>query len=101
MRDRDRSRRWYDQRQWRPSYRAPRRYKAPRYYAPRGYYVRTWYYNDYLPWGWYTPSYYLNWWSYGLPAPPIGTEWVRVGDDALLVDVWTGRVLTIYYDIFW
>ncbi len=51
--------------------------------------------------GWYGSGYYLNFWSYGLPNPPIGCEWVRVGDDAMLVDIWSGEVLSVYYGIFW
>jgi Ni/Co efflux regulator RcnB len=33
--------------------------------------------------------------------PPVGCEWIRVGDDAVLVDVWSGQVLSVYYDLFW
>ena len=101
MRDRDHGRRWYDSRQWRRSYHAPRRFRAAPYRYPRGWYEREWFYGDILPWGWFGGGYYLNWWSYGLPMPPIGCEWVRVGSDALLVDVWSGRVVTVYYDLFW
>ena len=36
-----------------------------------------------------------------MPYPPIGCEWVRVGNDALLVDIWTGRVVAVYYGLFW
>ncbi|HRD46199.1 MAG TPA: RcnB family protein, partial [Caulobacter sp.] len=92
---------WYDERHWRHSYHAPRRYRAPHYRYPSGWYVRSWSFGDYLPWGWFGASYYLNSGYYGLPFPPIGTEWVRVGDDAVLVDIWTGRVLAVYYDLFW
>jgi len=63
--------------------------------------VRSWSFGDYLPGGWYSSSYYLDWFRYGLPQPPIGCEWVRVGDNAMLVDVWSGRVLSVYYDLFW
>jgi len=63
--------------------------------------VQRWSFGDYLPGGWYTNNYYLDWWAYGLPQPPIGCEWVRVGDDALLVDIWSGEVLSVYYNLFW
>jgi hypothetical protein len=33
--------------------------------------------------------------------PPIGCEWIRVGRDALLVDIWSGEILSVYYDMFW
>lgn len=63
--------------------------------------MRSWSFGDYLPGGWYSTSYYLDWFRYGLPNPPIGCEWVRVGDNAILVDVWSGQVLSVYYDLFW
>lgn len=55
-----------------------------------------------MPRSWWAPDYQLNdWWAYGLPIPPIGYEWVRVGDDALLIDIYTGRVVQVAYDIFY
>ena len=101
LRDRDRGRQWFDQRSFRPSYRAPQRFRVAPYRAPPGFYSRSWSFGDRLPFGWFGSSYYLNFGSYGLPYPPIGAEWVRVGSDALLVDVWTGEVLSVYYGLFW
>lgn len=63
--------------------------------------MRSWSFGDYLPGGWYSTAYYLDWYRYGLPNPPVGCEWVRVGDNAILVDVWSGQVLSVYYDLFW
>ncbi|MDR6627184.1 RcnB family protein [Caulobacter segnis] len=100
-RDRDRGRPHYDRYSYRPSYRAPQRYRAPVYAYPRGWYARPWAFGDRLPGGWYGSSYYLDAWRYGLPQPPIGCEWVRVGDDAILVDVWSGQVLSVWRDLFW
>lgn len=101
-RDRDRSRPRYDagryQREWRPSH----RYRVPYYRAPVGYYAYRWSFNDYLPWGWYSPSYWIDdWFAYGLPMPPAGCEWVRVGEDALLIDIFDGRVLSVVRMLFW
>lgn len=101
-RDRDRGRQEWSRDRWRPHYYAQQRYRAPVWRAPSGWYVRTWSFGDFLPWGWYDQQYYLsNYWSYGLPMPPVGCEWVRSGDDAILVDVWSGRVLSVYYNLFW
>jgi hypothetical protein len=69
--------------------------------AIAAFYARRWSYGDYLPGGWYGSSYYLNAGQFGLPYPPIGCEWVRVGNDALLVDVWSGQVLSVFYGLFW
>lgn len=101
LRDRDRGRQWFDQRSFRPSYRAPQRFRVAPYRAPPGFYNRSWSFGDRLPYGWFGSSYYLNFGSYGLPYPPVGAEWIRVGSDALLVDVWTGEVLSVYYGLFW
>lgn len=38
--------------------------------------------------------------TYGLTAPPDGLSWIRVGDDALLVDRRTGEVVETDYDLF-
>lgn len=102
LRDRDRDRSRYDHRRWQRSYHASHRYRAPRYIYPSGWYLRVWSFGDRLPFSsWYSQRYYLDWWRYGLPRPPIGTEWVRMRDDAILVDIWSGRVLAVYYDLFW
>jgi Ni/Co efflux regulator RcnB len=40
--------------------------------------------------------------SYGLDAPPtgLGLAWIRVGDDALLIDQSTGEVVQADYGLF-
>lgn len=79
------------------------RYRLSNYYVqPYGFYDYAWAYGDFLPWGWYGPSYWIDdWFAYGLPVPPIGCEWVRVGHDAVLVDTFTGRVLSVARLLFW
>jgi hypothetical protein len=102
LRDRDSGRSWYSYDRYRPTYHAQRRHRLPTAYRyPSGWYSRTWSFGDVMPRSFYGQSYYLNWWQYGLPRPPIGAEWVRMRDDAMLVDVWNGRVLAVYYDLFW
>ena len=98
--DRDRPR--YDPRDYPRSFRSDHRYRTCIYRPPPGFYVRSWVFGDILPRAWWTPNYRLNsWWDYGLPIPPIGYEWVRVGADALLVDMYSGRVVQVVYDVFW
>ncbi len=78
------------------------RFHAGAYRQPYGYYVRSWGYGDILPRGWYVQNYWLNdFLDFGLPYPPPGTEWVRVGGDALLLDQYTGRIIQIVRGIFW
>lgn len=92
----------YDPRSYPRQWHSPQRYRGFNYRPPPGFYVRSWGYGDFLPRAWWTPDYRLNsWWDYGLPIPPIGYEWVRVGGDALLVDIYSGRVVQVAYDMFW
>lgn len=101
-RDRDRNRPVYDQRRFPREFRPAQRYRGPVYRPPVGFYIRTWRFNDFLPFGWYNSNYWIDdWWSFGLPMPPIGFEWVRVGRDVLLVDMYTGRVVQVVYGLFW
>ena len=82
-------------------FQATRHFSVAPYHYPGGWYYRSWAYGDFLPWGWFAASYYLDWASYGLPPPPVGCEWVQEGTDALLVDVWTGEVLSVEPGIFY
>ncbi len=100
-RDRDHGRHFYAPNIYRYQYYAQQRYRAGAYRYPSNWFVRSWVFGDYLPRGWYGNSYYLDWNYYGLPYPPIGCEWVRVGRDAVLVDVWTGQVLSVWYSLFY
>jgi Ni/Co efflux regulator RcnB len=100
--DRDRNRPRYDERRYPHFFSFQQRFRLPYYVAPFGYYDYEWGYGDYLPWGWYGPNYWLeNWWDFGLPPPPIGCEWVRVGRDAVLIDTFDGRVLSVARLLFW
>lgn len=92
----------YDRRRYDPVWRHHQRYRGWAYHPPAGFYARRWTYGDVLPRGWWGPDYrILDWWSYGLPIPPAGYEWVRVGDHAVLVDLFSGRVVQVAYDLFW
>lgn len=101
LRSRDRGRAWFDPGRYRQSYHATHRYHVGSYRYPRGWHYQRWTFGDFLPFGWFTSNYYIDAWDYGLPQPPIGCEWVRQGSDAVLVDVWTGEILSVYYDLFW
>lgn len=111
-------RRDWDRRDWdrdgrRDSYRYWERGRYPSVYisshryhhswrAPAGYYVRVWSFGEYLPHSWYGPAWWIvDPWAYDLPLPPPGCDWVRVGDDALLVDQFTGLIVQVVRDVFW
>jgi Ni/Co efflux regulator RcnB len=41
-----------------------------------------------------------DYWLFGLEIPPAGYEWVRVGADALLVNIVDGEILQVEYGVF-
>jgi Ni/Co efflux regulator RcnB len=53
------------------------------------------------------PSYYRNsfWlndsWQYRLPPAYGPYRWIRYYNDALLVNIYTGEVVDVEYDVFW
>jgi len=84
------------------NFRSPQRFRAARYRAPANYHYRRWSYGQFLPFEYRARSYWLtNFVFYGLFAPPPGLVWVRYGDDALLVDTYTGEIVQVRYDIFY
>lgn len=100
--DRDRPR--YDRREFPSVIHSDRRYhwRGPAWYGPPGFYYRHWGYGDHLPWGWFSSRWYIeDYYDYDLPLPPYGYEWVRLGPDALLVDIRTGVVVETEYGLFW
>jgi Ni/Co efflux regulator RcnB len=75
--------------------------RAPRFAYPRGYGYRRWAIGAFLPLFFLSERYYIDYDYIGLPPPLPGTEWVRYGPDALLVDVYTGRVIDVAYGVFY
>ena len=82
---------------------APRRFHfTVAYRQPAGFYVHRWTFGERLPVAFFARDYWIADFSlYGLMAPWAGYEWVRVGDDALLVDVETGEVIRVEYGLFY
>lgn len=81
---------------------SPNRFHINPYRAPYGFYARSWGFGDFLPRGWYGEPYWIgDFINYDLPYPPPGFEWVRVGDDAIMVDQYTGRIVQVVRGIFW
>ena len=94
----------FDPAVYRHNYRADRGFKIGPYRAPKGHddwKYRRWHSGEILPpifWG----SDYLisDFWLFDLDIPPVGYEWVRYGNDALLVNTTTGEVVQEVYDSF-
>ena len=102
---RDRAHR--DHPQWRPgafppSFTSHHRFHVRSYRRPPHFFLHTWSFGEFLPPAWYGPEYLIaDWWDYDLPAPPYGFDWVRVDDDALLIDDETGRIVQVIRGLFW
>ena len=78
------------------------RFRGPAYRYPRGYGYQYWGFGAFLPGVFLTQDYTLyDYWTYGLPAPPPGYHWIRVGPDALLVRYGDGYVLDAAYGLFY
>jgi len=86
------------------SFNAPRRFhfRGGFYHRPPGFRYRRWSFGDFLPSIYWGSSYWINDFGYyDLMPPPPGTVWVRYGDDALLIDRFTGEVIQVEYGIFY
>ncbi|MGA3156517.1 MAG: RcnB family protein [Steroidobacteraceae bacterium] len=83
------------------NYQAARSYHIGPYHRPVGWHARVWAYGDVLPRAYWGPQYILSdYWLFALEVPPVGYEWVRVGNDALLVSTDNGAVLQVEYGVF-
>lgn len=89
-----------DWRDYRKSHRND--FRRPAYQGPRGYRYRP------VAVGYrFQPAYYGNrYWvndygRYRLPAPRAGHRWVRYGNDVVMVNMRSGRAVTVYNGFFW
>lgn len=81
---------------------SPHRYHWNVYHRPSGWYAHRWTYGERLPRAWFVRDYWIgDFIMFGLMMPPDGYVWVRVGDDALLVDTDTGEVVRVEYNVFY
>ena len=81
--------------------RSSHHYRDGAYNPPSGYEPRHWGHGDRLPDGYYARNYWIgDFMAFGLFAPPSDFVWVRVGDDALLVNQESGEVVRVEYGVF-
>ena len=91
----------FDRQAYQHNFQAARSYRVGPYQRPRGWVDRHWGYGDRLPRAYWVSQYVLvDYWLFGLEVPPVDYEWVRVGADALLIDISTGEVLQAEYGGF-
>jgi Ni/Co efflux regulator RcnB len=83
------------------NYQAARNYHIGPYRRPHGWVDRHWGYGEILPRAFWAPQYLIaDYWLFALEVPPTGYEWVRYGNDALLIDINSGEVLQAEYGVF-
>ncbi|MES2255756.1 MAG: RcnB family protein [Pseudomonadota bacterium] len=98
----DRRRDYSNFRNYHQNFRAPRRFRAPSYRRPPGFYARRWSWGETLPISFWARDYWLtDFYAYDLPPPPYGAVWVRVGEDALLIDQDSGEIIEVDYGVFY
>ena len=98
----DRYRRDFDPRPYEWNRISERRYRWEPYVEPPGWYYQRWAYGEILPEIFWSQQYWLtNYPEFGLYDPPYGYVWVRYGNDALLVDVESGQILSVEYGVFY
>jgi Ni/Co efflux regulator RcnB len=89
----------------RPSYQhnfqAARSFRIGPYHRPHGWVAHRWAHGEILPRAYWGPQYLIgDYWLFALEVPPVGYEWVRDDDDALLVNIQTGEILQVEYGVF-
>ena len=86
---------------YRHNFRADHGFRVGPYLPPSGWRHQKWVYGQTLPRAYRIPRYVVaDYWLFALEVPPIGYEWVRVGNDALLINLANGLILQVVYDLF-
>jgi Ni/Co efflux regulator RcnB len=83
------------------NFQAARSFKIGPYRRPPGWSAHRWGYGEILPRAYWASQYVIaDYWLFALEVPPAGYEWVRDGNDALLIDTSTGEILQVEYGAF-
>ena len=83
------------------NFQAARTFHIGPFHPPRGWTAHTWAYGQILPRAYWAAPYIIgDYWLFALEVPPAGYEWVRDGDDAILVNTDTGEILQVEYGVF-
>ncbi len=83
------------------NFQAARSFRIGPYRRPPGWTAHRWGYGEILPRAYWASQYVIaDYWLFALEVPPAGYEWVRDGNDALLIDTNTGEILQVEYGAF-
>jgi Ni/Co efflux regulator RcnB len=67
--------------------------------VPNQWYGHRWTSGEYLPDYFYDYRIY-DYLSYGLPTPPYDCAYYFIGRDVVLVDMSTGEIIDVFYDVY-
>lgn len=91
----------FERGQYQHNFRAARSFHIGPYHRPSGWVSRRWAFGMTLPRAYFAAPYLIaDYWLFALEVPPGGYEWVRDDTDALLVNIDTGEILQVEYDVF-
>lgn len=77
-------------------------FRRPAYAGPRGYRYSQIGVGHRFDRPYLTNRYWVNDYArYRLAAPGAGLRWIRYGNDVALVNIRTGRVITVHHSFFW
>jgi len=94
--------RQFDTNVYQRNYSATRHFHWRNYNRPNGWYYQRWGFGQIFPRIFWVHDYWLSdYWMFDLPIPPYGYVWVRYGDDAVLINRRTGRILQVVYGVFY
>jgi Ni/Co efflux regulator RcnB len=91
----------FDRGAYQHNYQAARSFRIGPYHRPAGWSSHRWGYGEILPRAYWGAQYLLaDYWLFALEVPPVGYEWVRDGNDAILVNTDSGEILQVEYGVF-
>ena len=91
----------FDRGAYRHNFQAARSFRVGPYHRPPGWTSHHWGFGEILPRAYWGPQYLLaDYWLFALEVPPVGYEWVRDGNDAILVNTDSGEILQVEYGVF-
>ncbi len=91
----------FDRGQYQHNFQAARSFHIGPYHRPSGWHEHHWVFGEILPRAYWAPQYLIaDYWLFALEVPPAGYEWVRDGNDAMLISTTDGTILQVEYGVF-
>ena len=91
----------FDRHSYEHNFQAARSFHIGPYHRPAGWTDHHWVFGEVLPRAYWAPEYLIaDYWLFALEVPPGGYEWVRDGNDAMLISTTDGTILQVEYGVF-